>query len=57
MLYRRGKDEEHKVYDMQREHDVQLATERQRNDDLQEDLDMQNERVLRLEEENKKMRV
>ena len=34
MLYRRGKDEEHKVYDMQREHDVKLAMERQRNDDI-----------------------
>jgi hypothetical protein len=42
---------------MRREHAIQLAEERQRVEDRQEDADLLKEKVLKLEGENEKLRM
>lgn len=57
ILYSRGKQEDRKVLDLKHEHAVALEELKQKNDEKAEEINYLNEKVLKLQDENKNLKV
>lgn len=57
ILYSRGKQEDRMVLDLKHEHAVALEELKQSNDEKAEEINYLNEKVLKLQDENKNLKV
>ena len=55
ILYRRGKQEDRQVLDLKHDHAIALEEQKRLNDELAEEKDYLNEKVMKLQEENKQL--
>ena len=55
ILYSRGKQEDRKVLDLKHDHAIALEEQRRANDEKAEEISYLNEKVLKLQEENKNL--
>ena len=57
ILYSRGKQEERTILDIKHEHAIALEEVKQKNDENSEEISYLNEKVLKLQDENKNLKV
>ena len=57
ILYSRGKQEERTILDIKHEHAIALEELKSKNDENSEEISYLNEKVLKLQDENKNLKV